>query len=142
MPSKPVVLTSTIGFRLTAEEHAEISTFLDRSGQKQSEFVRNAVLAKVRGATAFAELLPSLAASIEREVLELRKTLEVQSGMIRTLTGASIATAAFLHAVGAKSDAEAEGKVDDAVARAIRAAPMVVDRCLEIHPQLRTGGAE
>ena len=139
MAAKPVVLTNTIGFRLTAEEHAEIATFLQRSGQTQSDFVRNAVLGKVRGATAFAELLPSLAASIEREVLETRKTVELQSAIIRTLVGASIVQVARTVNYGSRPKEEVDRLIDADIMHALETGPVVVNACIQQHPDLQGG---
>ena len=118
--------SKVIACRMSLSECAEIEDYLQRAGVGRSDFMRNALLAKVRGATTFAELLPSLAASLERQMGELAQHVSAQSDGIRTLAAAAVASSAMLLDDG-KSAPEATAQlIEDQIKRAVAAAPHVV----------------
>jgi len=107
-------------------EFAELDTYLQRAGVGRSEFIRDTVMSKVRGATTFGELLPTIAASMERQIAELLRKVDARSDEICALAAAAVAASASLREIDAASDEVAMQEVEGAIRRAIRYAPRIV----------------
>ena len=119
-------ITKVVGCRFTLTELAEIDDYLQRAGVGRADFMRNALLSKVRGATTFAEMLPSIAASLERQMAELARTVETRSNEILTLAAAGIASSAMLLDDGSGSAEVAAQAIEDGITRAVAFAPRVI----------------
>ncbi len=118
--------TRVLSFRLSDDEFAEVEAYLQRAGVRRSEFIRQALLSQVRGATVFAELLPSIAASLERQMADLTKTVVDRTEQIRTLAAASVFSSANLLDDGKMDDSKAARLVEGAISRAISASDHVI----------------
>jgi len=115
-----------VGCRFSSSEYEEIEDYLQRAGVKRADFFRSAVLAKVRGATTFAELLPSLASSLERQMEELAANVTSQVSGIQALAAAAVASSAMLLDDGKSPAAEVAQAIEDHIGRAVAFAPGVV----------------
>ena len=119
--------TKVIACRMSLGEYGEIEDYLQRAGVGRSDFMRDALLAKVRGATTFAELLPSIAASLERQMGELARLVTSQTNGIQTLAAAAVASSAMMLDDGKAPPAETARMIEDQIKRAVSFAPEVVN---------------
>jgi len=126
MAKAPEVETKVIACRMSLSEYAEVEDYLQRAGVGRSDFMRDALLAKVRGATTFAELLPSVAASLERQMAELARLVTSQTNGIQTLAAAAVASSAMMLDDGKAPPAETARMIEDQIKRAVSFAPEVV----------------
>jgi hypothetical protein len=118
--------SKVIGCRFSSSEYEEIDDYLQRAGVKRADFVRSAVLAKVRGATTFAELLPSLASSLERQMADLAANVNSQVSGIQALAAAAVASSAMLLDDGKSPPAQVAQAIEEHIGRAVAFAPGVV----------------
>ena len=125
MARKTDVETKVIACRLSLSECAELEDYLQRAGVGRSDFMRDALLAKVRGATTFAELLPSVAASLERQMAELARLVTSQTNGIQILAAAAVASSAMLLDDGNAPSDETSGLIEEQIKRAVLHAPVV-----------------
>jgi hypothetical protein len=117
--------TRTKTFRLTADEEAEIDAHLQRVGGSQSDFFRNAILARARGTVDFAEMLPVFAATLEGQMADLARSLQAQTLGIQTLAAAAVASSAMMLDDGSEDSTEAALRIVDQMKRAVAFAPQV-----------------
>jgi hypothetical protein len=123
--------TRTKTFRLSPEEEAEVDAHLQRIGGSQSDFFRNAILARARGTVDFAEMLPGFAASLERQLTELASSMRYQTDAVQALAAAAVASSAMTLDVldGGKATPELMGRlIEDHIRRSVEYAPHVVAR--------------
>lgn len=134
--------TKIVACRMSASERAEIDDYLQRAGVGLSDFMRDALLSRARGATTFAELLPTVAASLERQMADLAANVKSQVSGIQALAAASVASSAMLLDDG-KSPPEAIAKeIEDHIGRAVAFAPEVVGNLLKRAWQVAEAGAD
>ena len=126
MPKKLDEDNKIVACRMSLAEFAELDTYLQRAGIGRSDFMRNALLAKVRGATTFAELLPTIAASMERQMAELTKTVNARSDEIRVLAAAAVASSAMLLDDGKSAREVAAQTIEEGITAAVAFAPRVI----------------
>ena len=118
--------TRTKTFRLSADEEAEVDAHLQRVGGSQSDFFRNAILARARGTVDFAEMLPMFAEAIERQMSDLARSVQSQTASIQTLAAAAVASSAMMLDDGKAPPAETARMIEDQIKRAVSFAPEVV----------------
>jgi hypothetical protein len=142
MANAEVMKTSTQTFRVSPEEEAEIDAHLQRVGGTKSDLYRNAVLARVRGSADFAEMLPSIAASLEREMAELSRTVRDQGAATQRLAAAGIAASAMLLDSGQGDASVAARLIEGGIERAILQAPNVMAVANAAFPASSPDGAK
>lgn len=118
--------TRTKTFRLSTDEEAEVDAHLQRVGGSQSDFFRNAILARARGTVDFAEMLPMFAETMERQMSDLARSVQSHTAGIQTLAAAAVASSAMVHDDGKTMPAETIRLIEDQIRRAVAYAPQVV----------------
>ena len=118
--------TRTKTFRLSVDEEAELDAHLQRVGGTQSDFFRNAILARARGTVDFSEMMPMFAEAMERQLSELARSVQFHTVSLQTLAAAAVASSAMMLDDGKKPSAEAGRLLEDHIKRAVAYAPEVV----------------
>jgi uncharacterized protein (DUF1778 family) len=118
--------TRTKTFRLSADEEAEVDAHLQRVGGSQSDFFRNAILARARGTVDFAEMLPMFAEAMERQMADLARSVQSHTAGIQTLAAAAVASSAMVLDDGKAAPSETARLIEDQIKRAVAYAPEVV----------------
>lgn len=137
MPPKSVnpLLPTTV--RFAAAELEEIDQFVARAGVRRSDFLRSAVLSRLREADAFARSVPESIDQVERKLGRLHELVSQQSAIIQTLVGASMAQIANTVDYTLMSKEEADRQASDAIWLALKSSPAIVKACIQQYPELQ-----
>ena len=141
MPKRLAEETKIVACRMSSSERAEIDDYLQRAGVGLSDFMRDALLSRARGATTFAELLPTVASSLERQMADLAAIVKSQVSGIQALAAASVASSAMLLDDGRSPPEAIAQEIEDHIGRAVAFAPEVVGNMLKRADQRQAAAA-
>ncbi len=137
MPRKIQNLLLPTTVRFAAAELEEIDELVARAGVRRSDFLRSAVLSRLREADALSRTVPESIDQVELKIGRLHELVSQQSAIIQTLVGASMAQIANTVNYGSISKEEADRQIADAILHALDAGPAVVKACVQRHPEFR-----
>ena len=142
MPRKVANLLLPTTVRFAAAELEEIDELVARAGVRRSDFLRSAVLSRLRESEAFSRTFPESIDQVELKIGRLHELVSQQSALIQTLVGASMAQIANTVDYGSMSKADADRQIADDILHALKAGPAIVKACVQEHPEFRVRGVE